>query len=93
VKTVNSKPKNEIFGAGWDVMQKVLKAGYMAPPLIVNYRWTAESKIRRKIVFYPFVPKTHLRQYKLKPTAQRANYRMYNYTHLNKLPSFILFLG
>jgi len=25
VKTNNSKPKNEIFGAGWDIMSKVLK--------------------------------------------------------------------
>ena len=72
-------------------MQKVLRAGYMAPPLIVNYRWFADNKTRRKIVFYPFVPKTHLKKYKLKPTAQRPNYRMYNYTHLDELPSFVLF--
>jgi len=28
VKTNNSKPKKEIFGAGWEVVEKVLKSGF-----------------------------------------------------------------
>ncbi len=34
IKTNRSKPKKEIFGAGWDVTEKVLKSGYIMPPLI-----------------------------------------------------------
>lgn len=31
VKTNQNKPKNIIFGAGWQVMSKVLKSGFMVP--------------------------------------------------------------
>lgn len=39
VKTVNGKPRGVIRGAGWDIYEKVLKAGHLAPPLIVNFNW------------------------------------------------------
>lgn len=91
VKTNNSRPKKEIFGAGWDVMEKVLKSGYMVPPLIVNFKWTEKGKKRQKIVFYPFVPKTHLKKRQLSSTARRANYRMFNYVDLDKVPMLVLY--
>ena len=39
VKTNNCKPKSEIFGAGWDIIEKVMKAGFVIPPLLANFKW------------------------------------------------------
>lgn len=91
VKTNNSKPKKEIFGAGWEIMDKVLKSGFLTPPLIVNFKWEEKGKGYQEIHFYPFVPKSHLQKYRLSPSARRANYWMFKYTNLDKLPYFILY--
>lgn len=91
VKTNRSKPKDEIFGAGWQIMEKVLKSGYTAPPLITNFRWVNKEVENQEIRFYPFIPKKNLKKYRLPPTAKRANYWMFNYIGLDKLPFFILF--
>ena len=88
VKTVKSKPKDVIRGAGWDIMQKVLKAGFMIPPLFVNFKWKSEGIQKQKIHFYPFIPKANLKKYQLSPTAIQANYKMFNYIGLSKLPHF-----
>ena len=87
VKTNNSKPCDTIFGAGWDIMNKTLKAGYQVPQLIVNFKWKSGQEIR----FYPFIPKEHLRKRVLSPQAKRANYAMFNYIGLSKLPFFKLY--
>src|SRR3989344_5521457 len=91
VKTNNSKPKNEIFGAGWDIMSKVLKSGFITPPLFVNFKWKDESKLKQEIRFYPFVPKKNLLNYQLSAKARRANYKMFRYGGLNQLPHFVLY--
>lgn len=91
VKTNFSKPKNEVFGAGWDIMDKVLKSGYMVPPLIVNFIWEEKESHKQKILFYPFIPKSHLRKRQLSETARRANYKMFNYCGLDKVPKFVVF--
>lgn len=91
VKTNNCKPKGTIFGAGWDIMDKVTKSGYTIPPLIANFKWIEGGIERQKIVFYPFVPKTSLKMRQLSPTARRANYKMFNYVGLDKLPSIELY--
>lgn len=91
VKTNRSKPKAEIFGAGWQIIEKVLKSGYMMPPLIVNFKWKEEEQKRQEISFYPFVPRENLKKYQLPPTAKRANYWMFNYTDLDSLPYFMLY--
>lgn len=44
VKTVNNKPRSQIFGATWNIYEKVLKAGYLTPPLIVNFKWKSKNK-------------------------------------------------
>jgi len=87
VKTNKSKPKSEIFGAGWKIMDKVIKSGYVVPPLIANFRWKKGQEIR----FYPFIQRSNLKEYKLPPTAKRANYWMFNYIGLEKLPYFVLY--
>lgn len=87
VKTNQSKPKGEIFGAGWDIMDKVLKSGFIIPPLIANFKWKDQQEIR----FYPFIPKKHLKKHQLSPNAQRANYKMFNYIGLDNLPYFVMY--
>lgn len=91
IKTNRSKPKGEIFGAGWDVTEKVLKSGYMMPPLITNFMWTESNVERQEIRFYPFIPRKNLKKRILSESARRANYRMFNYIGLDTLPFFTLY--
>ena len=88
VKTVGSKPTKLFFGAGWEIMEKVLKSGFMVPPLFANFRWQEDGNQKQEIRFYPFVPKTNLRKYQLSPTARRANYKMFHYAGMDRLPFF-----
>lgn len=91
VKTNQSKPKKEIFGAGWDIMEKVLKSGFITPPLITNFKWSDKIGNHQEIRFYPFIPKKNLKMHKLSPTARRANYKMFNYIGIDSLPYFVLY--
>lgn len=92
IKTVNSKPKSSIFGAGWDIYGKVMKAGYLAPQLIVNFRWKARNGgLNQEIRFYPFIAIGNIQKYKLSPTARRANYWMFKYVKLDKIPFISMF--
>lgn len=90
VKTNKCKPKDEILGAGWEIMEKVLKSGFMVPSLIANYKFKENGLLRQRIIFYPFIPKRNLRKRQLSPTARRANYKMFNYIGLSTLPNFVL---
>lgn len=87
VKTNRSKPKKEIFGAGWEVIDKVMKSGFLVPSLIANFKWEGGQEIR----FYPFIPKRNLKKRQLSKNARRANYKMFNYVGLDKLSYFVLF--
>lgn len=91
VKTNSSKPKREIFGAGWDIMDKVTKSGFIVPPLITNFKWSEAGKSKQEVRFYPFIPKINLKKRQLSPNAKRANYWMFNYAGLDKLPYFVLY--
>lgn len=93
IKTNNSKPKPEILGAGWEIISKSLKAGYLAPPLIANFVWTdrTTSQCHQEIHFYPFIPKRNLRVRVLSVNARRAGYKMFNYTGIDQLPHFVLY--
>jgi len=91
VKTNRTKPKKEIFGAGWQVVNKVLRSGYLMPPLITNFVWKENGRERQEIRFYPFIPKKHLKKRNLSPTARRANYEMFNYVGLDRLPFFVVY--
>lgn len=91
VKTSLNKPKSVVFGAGWQIMNKVLKAGYMTPALFLNFKWIEKGKKKQEIRFYPFVPKKNLSNYKLSTTARRANYEMFTYVEMDKLPYFVVY--
>lgn len=90
VKTNQSKPKPVIFGAGWDIISKVMKSGYMVPSLITNFKWKDSDGYHQEIRFYPFVPKINLKMHRLSATARRANYRMFNYIGIDEMPFFLL---
>jgi DNA-directed RNA polymerase subunit RPC12/RpoP len=90
VKTIASRPKDSILGAGWDIMDKVLKSGYLIPPLIVNFKWQEAGLDRQEIRFYPFLAKKNLRKYTLSKDARRANYTMFRYIGLSNTPHYIL---
>jgi hypothetical protein len=45
----------------------------------------------QKIIFYPFVAKSNLKKYQLSEKARRANYKMFRYVGLSKLPHFVLY--
>lgn len=92
VKTNNTKPKPIIFGAGWDIMEKVLKSGFITPPLITNFKWKDKVGEHQEVRFYPFVPKKNLKMHQLSSTARRANYKMFNYVGIDKLPYFVVYL-
>ena len=91
IKTNNHAPSGTIFGAGWQIMDKVLKSGFITPPLIVNFKWKNKTGTLQEIRFYPFVPKKNLLKYKLSEKARRANYWMFNYIGLDKLPYFTVY--
>ncbi len=83
--------RKKIFGAGWEITDKVLKSGFLMPPLIANFKWNENGEEHQRIIFYPFIPKKNLKKRQLFPTARRANYKMFNYTELDKLPHCILY--
>lgn len=91
IKTNNKKPAKEIFGAGWDIVEKVLKSGFMMPPLIANYKWLEDGKDKREIRFYPFIPKENLKKSLRDIKSHNRKYWMFNYTGLDKLPYFTLY--
>lgn len=92
VKTVNNKPRSQIFGATWEIYDKVLKAGHLAPQLIVNYKWKANNgSLNQEIRYYPFIAKGNIQKYKLSEKAKRANLWMFKYVKLDRIPFITLY--
>jgi hypothetical protein len=90
VKSPRCAPRPTIAGAGWDVLHKVLKSGYLAPPLLLHFRWPRDRVRNRLILFYPFIPLAVIRGYTLSQRARRPGYKMFNYAALNRIPHFVL---
>lgn len=72
-------------------MEKVLKSGFMVPPLFANFKWKTPKGWAQEILFFPFIPKQHLKKYQLSATAKRANYKMFRYQEMDTLPCFVVF--
>jgi len=79
IKTNNSKPKDIVFGAGWDIMEKVLKAGFLVPALITNFKWKEGGRQRQEIRFYPFIKKSNLIKRIANIKSKNRVYKMFNY--------------
>ena len=91
VKSTNgSKPHDVIRGAGWEIMNKVLKAGSLVPPLIVNFKWKENNKNRQEIRFYPFIRKTNLMKYTANIKSIGRTHKMFNY-NLKEMKFYVLF--
>jgi len=90
IKTSKSKPKDIVRGAGWEIMSKVLKAGYLAPPLMVNFAWEEDEIEKQEIRFYPFIRKTELRPYTAKIARENRRYKMFDYV-LKKAEYYVLY--
>jgi hypothetical protein len=92
VKTSGSSAKSTVRGAGWGIINKVMKAGFLAPPLIVYFRGTKlkgkkNHKTKSQILFFPFVTKKTM----VNHTLNRPDrYKMFNYDGLLNLPHFEL---
>jgi hypothetical protein len=94
VKTNNNKKATtakEIFGATWAIMEKVLKSGFITPPLIANFKWIEGGVKRQEIRFYPFVPKRNLKKYFTKIKNPPRELWMFNYIGIDTLPHFVLY--
>jgi len=91
VKTNLCKPKAVIFGAGWDILEKVLKSGFMTPPLIVNFKWKVKETDNQEIRFYPFIPKINLKKRFTTIKKSGRELWMFNYIGLDKLPHFVFY--
>ncbi|SRR6266498_291172 len=91
VKTNLSKPKKEIFGATWDIADKVMRAGFTVPPLIINYKWKAKDSEHHQILFYPFIPRVNLKKRFTTIKKSGRQLWMFNYIGLDKLPYLTLF--
>jgi DNA-directed RNA polymerase subunit RPC12/RpoP len=84
VKSARTKPKGELFGGGWEIMEKSLRAGQLVPPLIVNFRWRAKGKSCQAIYFFPFISKANMRPRTRSRRGRRPGYREFNYVNLLK---------
>ena len=73
-------------------MGAVLKTGSPVPPMLVVNAWEADGVERRQVRFYPFIPRSHLKQRQLSndPSHPRATYKMFEYERMDKLPHFTL---
>jgi len=95
VKTVRrvAPPKDQIFGAGWDVLEKTLKTGQLIPPLILNFEWTDSKtgEVRHEVYFYPFLTKDNVRKRERSEGGQRPGYKEFNYVGLLNVPQMRLF--
>lgn len=94
IKTNQGKPKGIILGASWEVIDKVLKSGFLAPALILNFKWFQEGIGRQEIRFYPFIPRKNLKKRFTKIKKSGRELWMFNYIGLNnmeKVPFFVLY--
>jgi len=93
VKTVRAAPlKDQIFGAGWDVLEKTLKTGQLIPPLLLNFHWRdAAGDNRQEVYFYPFLTKDNVRKRQRSLTGLRPGYKEFNYVGLLDVPQIRLY--
>lgn len=89
VKTIKAKATTkEIRGAGWMIVEKVLKSGYLMAPLIVNFK---PKDGGHEIRFYPFIPKKNLKKYLADIKSRSRKHWMFNYVNLDQIPHFLVY--
>ena len=84
VKTNRNKPKDEVFGAGYEILAHFLASGQLIPPLIANFRWREGSSVRQRVIFYPFLTMKNIRRRRRGSSGARPGYEEFNYVGLQK---------
>jgi len=92
IKSSSSNPNKSfvVRGAGWDIMEKVIKSGFLIPPLIVNYKWFEKGEAKQEIRFYPFVLRKNLVTRVANVGDGKRLYNMFDY-NLKELVYFKLY--
>lgn len=92
VKSSSTNPykSTKVYGAGWDILEKVLKAGYLVPPVMVNYKWPKENPQQHEIRFYPFLMVKNLKPRVAYINHGKRVYNMFDYD-FKELPYFTLY--
>lgn len=90
VKTNRCKPQTKIRGAGWDILDKTLRSGYLMPPLITNYVWKEGNEEKQEIRLYPFITKTSLIVRTANIKSHHRKHKMFDY-NLKHLPFIQLY--
>jgi hypothetical protein len=93
VKTNACKPKDQIYGAGFGVLNHFLRSGQLIPPLIVSFRWREGRSQRQVILLYPFLTEANIRKKIRGPNGARPGYEEFNYVGLqdSETPKRILY--
>ncbi len=94
VKTNRCKPKDQIFGAGWEILDRSLRAGQLIPPLLVYFEWSAKNSGNcRRVIFYPFLTEDNIQRHKRPRSGRRPGYKQFNYIGLlqKTTPKVILY--
>jgi len=94
IKTLRCAPlKDQIFGAGWDILEKTLKSGHLIPPLLVNFQWSDEApgKNQQEVYFFPFLTLDNLKRRQRSNDGAHPNYKEFNYVGLLTAPHIRLF--
>ena len=87
VKTNGCKPRDQIFGAGWEILDRSLKAGQLIPPLLVNYEWLDKGKKHHEVHFFPFLTRDNIQRHQ----RSRRDYKQFNWVGLNEAPKLVLY--
>jgi hypothetical protein len=83
VKSASCKPKSQIFGGGWSMMEKNLRTGHFVPPLIVTFRWrSSKGATRHVVMFFPFLTRENLRKRTRSDNGSHPGYKEFNYVNL-----------
>jgi hypothetical protein len=93
VKSALCKPKSQIFGGGWSMMEKNTRTGQFVPPLIVNFRWRRPSgSAGQVVVFFPFLTKDNLKPRVRSESGSHPGYKEFNYVNLldDQVPKIVL---
>lgn len=92
VKSAGCPPKSEVFGSGWNILEKNRRVGHMIPPLIVNFHWTVGGRTSREVYFFPFLTRVNLRPRERSVRGKRPGYREFNYIQLfaHNVPRMLL---
>jgi hypothetical protein len=93
VKTNVSRHRDQVFGAGYSVLEHYIKSGQLIPPLLMYFRWKEGRRWRKQVHFFPFLTRRNIRPRTRSDSGSHPGYREFNYVGLadDNLPQALLF--